>query len=243
MRTAAIGAAGMATLVGLAAIAMPAVADSGSRGVSWSRELAGPTPADLDHALNLPFEDTWDMHLPKTDERRRVTSCREALALPRGFTPDDQSDLEWYAFVTMRVRCRAIEQLGKATPARADHLGKFTLDNARLAELPAILHPLAGPRDVVARLQKASDDGVSWKKWDGSVHVVPGYGERVGVVGKDVDCFLQVLGRGDLDGDGVEDLVLLRSGGGRRGSWRSISAFVMTRRGPGQRVEVLRELN
>jgi hypothetical protein len=155
--------------------------------------------------------------------------------LPRGFTPDDQSDPQWYAFITMRVRCRATEQLGKATPARTDHLGKFTLDDARLGELPAILHPHAGARVAVARLQKASGDGVSWKKWDGSVRVVPGHGERVGVVGKNVDCFLQVLGRGDLDGDGIEDLVLLRSGGGRRGTWRSITAFVVTRRGPGQR--------
>ncbi len=212
-------------------------------GVTWSPELAGPARADLERALDLPFEDAWDTHLPKTDERRRVKSCREALALPRGFTPDDQSDPQWYAFVTMRVRCRAVEQLGKATPARTDHLGKFTLDNARLGELPAILHPLAGPGDAVARLQKASGDGVSWKKWDRSVRVVPGHGERVGVVGKDVDCFLQVLGRGDLDGDGIEDLVLLRSGGGRRGTWRSITAFVVTRRGPDQRVEVLRELN
>jgi hypothetical protein len=231
-----------ATLVVIAAIATSSVAATDG-GVTWSRELAGSARADMKRALDLPFEDAWDTHLPKTDERRRVTSCREALALPRGFTPDDQSDPQWYAFATMLVRCRVIDQLGKATPARADHLGRFTLDNARLGELPAILHPLAGSSAAVARLRKASGDGVSWKKWDGSVRVVPGHGERVGVVGKDVDCFLQVLGRGDLDGDGIEDLVLLRSGGGRRGSWRSITAFVVTRRGPGQRVEVLREIN
>ncbi len=231
-----------AIVVLVTALATPSMAATGD-GVTWSRELAGPARADLERALDLPFEDAWDTHLSKTGERRRVTSCRAALALPRGFTPDDQSDPQWYAFVTMRVRCRVIEQLGKATPARADHLGKFTLDNARLAELPAILHPLAGPGDAVARLQKASSDGVSWKKWDGSVRTARGHGERVSVVGKDVDCFLQVLGRGDLNGDGVEDLVLLRSGGGRQGTWNSIAAFVLTRRGPGQRVEVLRELN
>jgi hypothetical protein len=235
-------AARTATVVVIAAIGTSPVA-AASGGVTWSRELAGPGHADLEYALDVPFDDAWDTNLPKTGERRRVTSCREALALPRGFTPDDQSDPQWYAFVTMRVRCRVIEQLGKATPARADHLGKFTLDNARLGELPAILHPLAGPRDMVARLQKASAEGVSWKKWDGSVRVVPGHGERVGVVGKNVDCFLQILGRGDLDGDGIEDLVLLRSGGGRRGTWRSITAFVVTRRAPGQRAEVVRELN
>jgi hypothetical protein len=231
-----------AALVVVAALATSSVAASDG-GVTWSRELAGPARADLERALDLPFEDAWDTHLPKTDERRRVTSCRQALALPRGFTPDDQSDPQWYAFVTMLVRCRVVEQLGRAIPARADHLGKFTLDNARLGELPAILHPLGGPSAAVARLQKASRDGVSWKKWDASVHVVPGHGERVGVVGKDVDCFLQILGRGDLDGDGIEDVVLLRSGGGRRGTWNSITAFVVTRRGPGQRVEVLREIN
>jgi hypothetical protein len=221
--------------------ASPAAAADG--GVSWSRELAGPSRADLERAPDLPFDDAWDTHLPNTAERRRVTSCREALAMPRGFTPDDQSDPQWYAFVTMLVRCRVIEQLSKATAARADHLGKFTLDNARLGELPAILHPLAGPRETIARLQRASAGGVSWRRWDGSVRVRKGHGERVGVVGKDVDCFLQILGRGDLDDDGIEDLVLLRSGGGRRGSWRSITAFVLTRRGPGRPVEVLREIN
>jgi len=231
-----------AIVVLVTALAAPSVAATGG-GVTWSRELAGPARADLERALDTPFDDAWDTHLPKTAERRRVTSCRQALALPRGFTPDDQSDPQWYAFVTMLVRCRVIEQLGKAAPARVDHLGKFTLDNARLAELPAILHPLAGPGDAIARLKKASSEGMSWKKWDSSVHVGRGHGERVGVVGKDVDCFLQVLGRGDLNGDGVEDLVLLRSGGGRRGTWSSITAFVLTRRGPGQPVEVLREIN
>jgi hypothetical protein len=228
------------------AIAAPAMAATdGGGGVTWSRELAGPSRGDLERALDVPFENAWDTRMPKTDERRRVTSCREALALPRGFAPDDQSDPAWYAFVTMLVRCRVIEQMGKAVPARADHLGKFTLDNARLAELPALLHPLPGPRDAIARLQAASADGVSWKKWDASIRVDKRkhHGEGVSIVGKDVDCFLQMLGRGDLNGDGIEDVVLLRSGGGRRGTWNAVSAFVLTRRAPGQRVEVLREIN
>src|SRR6187549_3862586 len=33
--------------------------------VTWSRELAGPARADLDHALDLLFEDAWETQLPK----------------------------------------------------------------------------------------------------------------------------------------------------------------------------------
>ena len=213
-------------------------------GVTWSPELAGPARADLEHALDLPFEDAWDTHLPKTGERRRVTSCREALALPRGFTPDDQSDPQWYAFVTTRVRCRVVEQLGKATPARTDHLGKFTLDNARLAELPAILHPLAGPgrcggavAESVRRRRVVEEVGQAASAWCRATENVSASSARTSTASSrswGVATWTAMASK--IWCCCVRVVVAAEPGS-------SITAFVVTRRGPDQRVEVLRELN
>jgi hypothetical protein len=213
------------------------------RAVTWSGALAGPARPDLDKALDARFDEPWDTHLVKRDEQRLVTSCRAMVALPAAFEPVDPSELAWNAFRVARVHCHVIALMTAAVPARVDHLGALAPGEALLGELPAILHPLAGPKEQIARLRAASASGTSWKRWDPSVHVAGKQGDRVTVIGKDIDCLLQVLGRGDLDGDGIEDVVLLRSGGGRRGSWSSIQAFVLTRRGPGQSLEVLREIN
>jgi hypothetical protein len=90
---------------------------------------------------------------------------------------------------------------------------------------------MTGP--TIARLQTASAYGAAWKRWDGSVQIRKRHGEGVGVVGKDP---------WDMDGAGIEGLVLLRWGGGRRGSWGRIAAFVLTgaARASGR---ILREIN
>jgi hypothetical protein len=83
---------------------------------------------------------------------------------------------------------------------------------------------------------------VSWKRWDRRIHVKKRYGADVLVESPDTRCTLSVRGRGDFDGDGIEDALLWVSGGGQEGTWSSSIGFVLTRRSPRGRIEILRAI-
>ena len=51
------------------------------------------------------------------------------------------------------------------------------------------------------------------------------------------------VARGDFDGDGVEDMLLSSSDAARGGSYRAVRMFVLTRRQPDGKVELVRELS
>lgn len=188
-------------------------------------------------ALDRPFESPWETRDFKTGVEKRANTCRELLALPAGFAPE--TEIDYRAFLLTRVRCRATELLSKAGPARADHLGPFVLDGARLGELPASLMPIVGPRSRVARVEKLSAAGKTWKEVEANLRVSKTGKGTSYVEGKESEASLQILGRGDVNGDGFADLLLLRSGGGKGGTATMHDVFVLTRKAADARLEVI----
>jgi hypothetical protein len=214
------------------------VVGQAARAVSWSRSLAPAGVGAAMKALDAELEQTWDTHNFRTGETRQVRTCRQALALPDGFEPDGPES-DYHLFVAMRVRCRVIAALPALTSATVDHLGAFPLDQARLRELPAALIPTPS-RDEAAALEAASTGGATWTEKDRGARVGRSRRGMTVVESKARRCFLEVIARGDLDGDGVEDLLLWRSGGGRRGTWTTTDVFVLTRRARGGQIEIVR---
>ncbi|HEY0705553.1 MAG TPA: hypothetical protein VGG33_02085, partial [Polyangia bacterium] len=54
---------------------------------------------------------------------------------------------------------------------------------------------------------------------------------------------LTILGRADLDGDGLLDVIIERVGTARDARWSVTEAFVLTRRKPGGKLEVVAKVN
>lgn len=190
--------------------------------------------------LDRPFESPWDTRNFKTGAEKTANSCRELLALPAGFEP--QSEIDYRAFRHARVRCRALEMLSAARPARTDRLGSFPLDDAHLAALPAALMPVLGPRKAIDRIVKLSAAGKTWTEVERALRITDRQGEITFVEGRESRASLEILGRGDLNEDGFDDLVLLRSGGSRGGTAAASDVFVLTRKSAGGRVEVIRRI-
>ncbi len=190
--------------------------------------------------LDQPFESPWETRSFKTGAEKVANNCRELLALPAGFEP--QSEIDYRAFLHTRVRCRAIEALSTARTARVDRLGPFPLDDARLAELPAALMPVLGPRKQSDRIAKLSAAGKTWTDVERALRITDKQGDITFVQGKESRASLEILGRGDVDGDGFEDILLLRSGSGKGGTASVTEAFVLTRKSVGGRVEVVRRI-
>lgn len=220
------------------------------RPVKWSAAVAGPTRADLERALDKPLAYPWHMFDRKTKQRHEARTCAALMALDPTCQPmdaDDEgdssptelSDSDWNIYDEYLVGCRAVVVIQKAKPARVDYLGSFPLDNARLAEIPAAVMPTPSDEEE-KRLTKASARGVSWKKWDRRIHVTKTHHGGITVESSDTNCFLSVYGRGDFNGDGIEDVLLWRSGGGQDGTWGSSAGFVLTRRSPHGGVEIVK---
>ena len=218
------------------------------RPVTWSAAPGGSAHPDLGRALDKPLVNPWRLVDRKTRRTRHVGTCKELLALDPTAEPMDVHDgapptplieSDWNLYVEDLVACRVIVAIQSAKPARVDYLGPFPLDNGRLKEIPAAVVPTPS-EDEEEQLAKASARGVSWKKWDRKIHVTrTGHGTVI-IESPDIHCLLSVEGRGDFDGDGVEDLVLYRSGGGQEGSWHSTTAFILTRRSPRGRIEIVK---
>ena len=216
------------------------VIERAPRAVSWSRDLAPTDARRLAPALDSALEEPWDTRNFKTGEERQVTNCRQALTLPDGFEPlGPESD--YPVFVAMQVRCRVLAELPSLKPALLDYLGAFALDDARLDELPAVLIPTAS-RNEQRALEAATAKRVSWKLADTGVRAGKPRHGKVLIESPRTRCFVEVLARGDIDGDGIEDLFLWRSGGGRKGTWATTDVFVLTRRTAEGRIEIIRRI-
>jgi hypothetical protein len=226
-----------------------AVVPQAVRPVTWSASVAEPTRSALELALDKPLPETWHMFDRKSGLRQNARRCGELLRLdgtsdPMEVTNDDSEprhvyESDWQVYRRRVVACRIVVAIQSATPARVDYLGAFSLDNARLKEIPAALIPTPSPGEE-EQLKRASARGVSWKRWDRKVRVTGTSADGVNVTGSDTWCFLVFGGRGDVDGDGIEDLILLRWGGGNEGTWQSTAGFVLTRRSPRGRVELIK---
>ena len=185
----------------------------------------------------------------KTGQRHEARTCRDLLGLDPTSDPMDVHDdgssptglisNDWNVYDGHLVRCRIIAAIQSAKPSLVDYLGTFALDDARLKEIPAAVIPTPSEWEE-QRLKKSSARGTSWKGWDRRIHVTKTFASGVTVESPDTHCFLSVYGRGDFNGDGIEDLVLSRSGGGQEGTWSSTAAFVLTRRSPHARIEIIK---
>lgn len=219
------------------------------RPVRWSASVAGPKRSDLDEALDKALPDPWDMFDRKTGQRHEARTCRDLLRLDPTSDPMDVHDdgslptrlisNDWNVYDGHLVRCRIVAAIQGAKPSRVNYLGTFALDDARLKEIPAVVIPTPSEWEE-RRLKESSARGTSWKGWDRRIHVTKTFGSGVTVDSPDTHCFLSVDGRGDFNGDGIEDLVLSRSGGGQEGTWSSTAPFVLTRRSPHARIEIIK---
>jgi hypothetical protein len=213
--------------------------------VRWSASLGLASLADLEDRLSRPLWSAAGILLagkwrhvgageaPEPVNPVRIASCADYRAADlAALTTSSQSDHNLLA--EFGATCRALDWLARAKPSRQSFVADFNLDEAAAELLPA---GIAIPVNSAERRAIQADEaaGRSWRRW----HESRGRPLRAGAPTTDGGAVfewaaarsrLAILARGDFDGDGIEDVLLLNSEWpGYAHAMRS-EVFLLTRR-------------
>ncbi len=127
--------------------------------------------------------------------------------------------------------CRAIALLGRAKPARVSYLRDFVMNAAGLDYLPALVN-LQVSCEFVCYAVAANEHGIPFTKFEMPLVVDVKSNDEMTVWTTGWIVILSIIGRGDVTGDGVDDMLLLANGGATEGTYGASRLYLLTRDGP-----------
>lgn len=213
--------------------AMVAMA-AGSIPVWWSSDLQLASLTAIDRKLDQRVEpftpaDGEGVTLIKETggqtETKKAFTCREFLALyDARFSPADnyQNSREG----GFKARCIPLRVLQKAQPSRDSYVRNFHWTDGALAELPVLFLPV----EAETAAEAAARASKTWKENEPTAKVTKADGNTLQVDVPDIwECSLDVVARGDFNGDGVEDLLVQGYRQAVGGTYKEFPLFILTR--------------
>lgn len=180
--------------------------------------------------LRRRFRPTDDarVRLLKDGREALAATCEEFLALlEKGFAPG--STMEIHAAGSALLRCGGLKLFSSMKASRERHLDVRELRAEILDVLPPCVGGMHASADAHVAAGRASSNRVPWSRFDPDVKEVrERAGFAFGMPGE--ETVLTPLARGDLDGDGREDLLVASTARATEGTWVSYRLFVLTRR-------------
>lgn len=192
--------------------------------VIYSPQLKVSSRKQIDQRLRAPFEEG-------TAHPAAVSNCVQLLAQRRNSSQAQASDMETRAERSTLVECTILDQFWRAKPARSSYLSDLVWNERVLSMLPpqlAITISLDSERAAGA----AAAQGKNWPAFDPSVTAVPSSKgpDQIVVTGNGFSEQLILWGRGDFNGDGIEELLVQSLDTLTQGTYRNTRLFVLTRR-------------
>jgi len=197
--------------------------------VSWSGDLKLASLSSIDEALAQPLRDSIDVVM-QDQSVRTIKTCKDLLAVSKAkfdLPPDHQSDIDWEALTSASIRCFALDALRAAKPATSSYVGWFRFSQAGVAKLPAGLAMPSGENEDKA-IAKAEKKCKPWGKYDPRLKLHVDGTDDGQVSGDGWAGRVTVYARGDIDGDGIEDLMVYRYAKLNEGSENDETVFIIT---------------
>jgi hypothetical protein len=221
----------LALLFVIAAAQAPA-AGGQAYAVRWEARVAPPGRAGLEAQLKQPPRgmDPAD-ELDDVDEKGEnhpIRTCDEyEKAKKDGWAPANnaQGAIESWFIGT----CDVVQLLLKAKPSRVSYVGDLKMDRTALDVLPP---SIADMPDDSARLERAEKAGLSLRQYLPKLKILaaaPGH-LRISEVESMYD--IEILGYGDFNGDGFEDVLLSQGSYATHGSMHVYDTVILTRTQP-----------
>jgi hypothetical protein len=227
---------GLICLTALAFAAPGRAAEDGPYPVWWSAELELDSLDQVEARLrrDLWLGDSEGMHLSigggPDGQQANARDCASLIELSEaGYqgpsNPENKVRLLNLAY------CRAIALLANAKPARVSHLRDFVMNAAALDYLPALVN-LYASCEFICYAVTANERGIPFTKFETPLVVDVKSDDEMTVWTGYWMVILSVLGRGDVTGDGIDDMLLLSNGGATEGTYGASHLYLLTRDGP-----------
>ena len=202
-----------------------------SANVSWSAklfELFAPIAIDVkdSSSLNPQLDREWEDSFTVTNgsQTTNVTTCRSLLDLADGYEP---AAPEFEVFQGRKARCRALALVASARPPKDSFVRGFVLDGETPERLPAGFAMSISPDDE-RRIAYATQRGQRWRDVEDVKLVSQASSDEARYADQTAEQILVILARGDFDGDGCEDVLLLGEGRLPEGSYEGTRVFLVT---------------
>jgi hypothetical protein len=161
-----------------------------------------------------------------------INSCTQAEKLDLSVIPE----FEYFRFRLLLVSCRAAGKLGRMSASNTRHF-PAVLDKGFYTHLPADVMPRIGEKGFKENPQKLVGD---YRK---EVSVTMENDHSAKVLTADDEVYLTLLARGDLTGDGIEDLLVRSEWFARNAFGKHVDLLVLTRSGADAPVRIHWRMN
>ena len=216
-------------------------AATGKYRVRWSEGVKLKSTADIAAALD---EDVLakgqSLDLVHNEDKRTVRTCGDySKATADGFAPENNPGIAAESF--FKARCIPLLFLREARPSATSWVSDLRLDRNALRTLPASMN--LSMESLSDQEKEAIAGGQRLAAFDPRLVVVKASATSVTFDDpKVLTSTVQIVAWGDLDHDGVEDVLLFQSLHSLEGSFRAFSHWVATRKGPKEPLMTVREL-
>jgi hypothetical protein len=203
--------------------------------VRWLAWVAPPGRASLEKALKerprrMEPDDALIDHDDKGRELRITTCAQYAKAIKEGWSAENNAQIATQSFFI--AGCNVPAMLLKAKPSATSYLQDFRLDAAALDVLPPAIASLGDDSDG---LEAAEKKGASLRQYAPDLKVVEKetHDDRLVLQDEESRYDLQIAGFGDLNADGIEDVLIFQASYALHGSMHIYEPVVLTRIKPG----------
>jgi hypothetical protein len=215
---------------------LAAFAQQPTEKIWWSKDLNLVNLSDIEQNLRKPFDER--VNVVSGSKQAPVGNCLEYLKYSdEGYKAG--SDFQMRTLESLGADCRTLALLRNAAPARVSYLGDFHLDKAAPAVLPAQF-AVAVSKEGLESVAAAARRGKSWLEYQPRLKAEPEEGALT-VEADGMRSDLRLYARGDLNGDGVEDLIVREDYAAIGGTYGGSRLFMLTRRRGERVLEVLKQ--
>ncbi len=232
----AIAAMAALALVSLA----PAAADQGERyPIWWSSRLQLESLDKIDERLNCPLwppEDAMEVFKDRPEgdgavpKKAIVNSCVSLFRLIEdGYEP--RYYMEFKRLMYVDALCRAVIAFKRARPAKASHIRDFDFDADAVNHLPAMVLVAVGCEDL-CRKYEAIERRIPLARFREITKLRVVTEIAIFLETEWSKDALEIVGRADFNGDGLEDLMVLSQSWAIGGNWEGTRFFILGRESP-----------
>ena len=181
----------------------------------WSSELELYQLAWIDAVLNKDFpEIMWKVFAagdPDNTTKIIVDNCDSYLEATKNkyYKIDFRDRQEHDEYARLRIRCETLGMLKRTRPAETSHLRDFVFAAGVLDFLPEMVRQNYH-HERACEVRRANETGIPWSQFVDFPIVDVASQTEVVVLGKDLGVRLEIMARGDFDGDTLDD-ILVRS--------------------------------